>query len=194
MTDITLAIQPLTPERWNDLETLFGKQGAQSGCWCMWWRRPGSEFFNYAGEKNRVAFKSIVDSGNVPGLLAYHEDRPVGWCSIAPREEFAPRFNKNARVYKPIDDLPVWSVVCFYIAKDYRGQNVATHLLHAAVDYAREHGAETIEAYAKDIGEAQMKDALVFTGTPSMYLEAGFEIVARRTTTITMLILRRSVK
>ena len=103
----------LTPERWTDFEELFGERGAAGGCWCMWWRLTQREFDAQKGEGNRRAMKAIVDSGRVPGVLAYHEGQPVGWCSVAPREEF-PRLGRS-RILKPVDDEPVWSVVCFFI-------------------------------------------------------------------------------
>jgi len=30
-----IAIHPVTPERWADLEELFGPSGGYGGCWCM---------------------------------------------------------------------------------------------------------------------------------------------------------------
>ena len=96
---------PLTPERWADFEKLFGKCGAGGCCWCMWWRLPKREFDAQKGEGNRRAMKAIVDSGLVPGILAYHEGQPVGWCSVAPREEF-PRLERS-RILKPVDNQPV---------------------------------------------------------------------------------------
>ena len=84
----------LTLERWADFEELFGEHGAAGGCWCMWWRLTGKEFDAQKGEGNRTAMKAIVDSGRVPGILAYHEGHPVGWCSVAPREEF-PRLERS---------------------------------------------------------------------------------------------------
>jgi hypothetical protein len=58
-----LRFYPLTAERWEDLEELFGERGASGGCWCMWWRLKRSEFERQKGEGNRLALKRIVDSG-----------------------------------------------------------------------------------------------------------------------------------
>jgi len=81
-------VHPLTPKRWPDFETLFGDHGAYGGCWCMWWRSTRREFEERKGEGNRRALKAIADGGKVPGILAYLGQEPVGWCSVAPREEF----------------------------------------------------------------------------------------------------------
>jgi len=73
-----LAFRALTPERWSDLEELFGARGACGVCWCMWWRFTRSEFEKQKGEKNKAAFKAVVDSGEAPGILAYANGRPIG--------------------------------------------------------------------------------------------------------------------
>ena len=88
----------------------------------MWWRLSKREFDTQKGEGNRRAMKAIVDSGLVPGILAYHEGQPVGWCSVAPREEF-PRLERS-RILKPVDKQPVWSVVCFFVDKLHRHRGV----------------------------------------------------------------------
>jgi len=112
--------EPLTRENWDDFETLFGERGACGGCWCMWWRLKRFEFEKNKGKRNKEAMKNIVNSGEIPGLLAYSNGKTVGWCSIAPRERY-PSLERS-RVLKRIDDKPVWSVVCFFIDKRYRSK------------------------------------------------------------------------
>jgi len=107
-----MQFHPLTPERWDDFEALFGARGAYSGCWCMWWRLKRKEFEAQQGDGNRAAMKAIVESGRVPGILGYDGDRAVAWCSVAPREDF-PSLNRSP-VLKRLDDEPVWSIVEAY--------------------------------------------------------------------------------
>src|SRR4030042_4605717 len=114
----SLEFRPLTSTRWNDLEQLFGPRGACGGCWCMWWRLPRSEFLRNRGEQNRKALKKIVDSGKVPGVLAYLDSNPIGWCAFAPRNEYPTL--ERLRILKKVDDEPVWSIVCFFVAKEFR--------------------------------------------------------------------------
>lgn len=177
-----LIIRPLTPERWPDLEQLFGPQGAVKGCWCMWWRFAPREYDQTPRDTRRAALHALVDQGREPGLVAYAGRRPVGWCSLAPREQFLRV--RTATTWRPIDSLPVWSIVCYFIAPDARRQQVATRLLAAAVRYARQHGAEVIEAYPKDTAAVPgpHPDERLHFGTASMYLDAGFTEVARRNT------------
>jgi len=113
--NLNLEFHPVTPKRWTDFETLFGAKGACGGCWCMLWRLTRKEFEQQKGEANRQAMKTIVESGEIPGLLAYSEKQPVAWCSVAPRENF-PALERS-RVLKKIDDKPVWSISCFFIHK-----------------------------------------------------------------------------
>ncbi len=179
-TSLSLEIYPLTADRWHDVEQLFGEHGAMGGCWCMWWRLSGKMYAANTGENNKAAFKEIVEKGREPGLLAYLDRQPVGWVSVAPREEFAARFNTRSPVFKPIDDQPVWSIVCFFIEQQHRHQGIAIHLLEAAVKYAADHGAETLEAIPVDTAAETAKDRSIYVGTEAMFRAAGFEVVVRR--------------
>jgi len=172
---------PLTPERWADFEKLFGPRGATGGCWCMYWRLPRTQYEEQHGELNRRNMKALVDSGNIPGILAYSGDEPVGWCSIAPREEFSTL--GRSRILKPVDDQPVWSVVCFFINRGQRRKGLTVQLLKAAVEYARANGARIVEGYPVEPKDGQAPDVFVYTGLFSAFKEAGFIEVIRRSAT-----------
>ncbi len=175
-----LQFHPATPDRWNDLETLFGERGACAGCWCMWWRLRRAEWDRQRGEGNRIALKRLVDSGEVPGLLAYAEGRPAGWCSVAPREAF-PALDRS-RALKRIDAEPVWSVVCFFVARPFRRRGVAVALLRAAAEYARGRGATLLEGYPSNPGK-RVADSWVYMGTTTAFLQVGFVEIARPSAT-----------
>ena len=119
--------RPLTRRNWPDLEQLFGPRGASAGCWCMWWRLKRSEWEKQKGEKNRSSFEKIVASGAPTGVLAYLEKQPVGWCAIAPRTHYP--VLERSRILSPIDDQPVWSVTCFFIARPHRQSGLTAALL-----------------------------------------------------------------
>jgi GNAT superfamily N-acetyltransferase len=173
---------PLTKERWEDFEQLFGPSGACGGCWCMWWRLKRSEFERCKGEDNHRAMRAIVASGEVPGILAYRGMDPVGWCSVAPRDSF-PVLDRS-RVLKPVDTLPVWSIVCFFIDKRHRRQGLSGKLIRAAVAHATKAGATIIEAYPIEPKAGQRPaPAFVYTGLASAFKQAGFVEVARRSQT-----------
>jgi GNAT superfamily N-acetyltransferase len=173
----SLKFHRLTPGHWSDFEHLFGKSGAYGGCWCMWWRCKRSEFEKRGGTGNRRAMKRIVESGTVPGILAYVEGEPVAWCSVAPREDY-PSLNRSS-VLKRLDDTPVWSIVCFFVARGFRGRGIGLPLIKAAVDHARKHGARVIEAYPTVPRKGQLPPVSSFMGIPSVFARAGFVECAR---------------
>lgn len=175
-------IEPLTPTRWSDLESLFGERGACGGCWCMWWRLPRPAWTAGKGDANRRAFRARVASGPPPGLLAYRDGRPVGWCAVTPRREL-PVLDRS-RNLKPVDDREAWCVSCLFVHRDVRGDGVALALLEAAAGFARSHGATLLEGYPIDPLEGKrMPAAFVWTGTLALFLRAGFDEVARRAPT-----------
>ena len=178
---LKLQFQPLTPARWRDLEKLFGERGACGGCWCMWWRMKRAKFKLDKGEKNKRAFKKIVASGEVPGIIAYADSEPVGWCALAPRENYP--LLENSRVLARIDSEPVWSITCFFVAKPYRGKGVTGQLAKAAVAYARQQGARIIEGYPVEPKKGRMPDPFVYTGLVSTFQSAGFVEALRRSET-----------
>jgi GNAT superfamily N-acetyltransferase len=176
-----ITFHPLTPERWSDFEKLFGPRGACGGCWCMYWRLSRTQYEDQHGDLNRRSIKALVDSGNIPGILAYADDQPVGWCSIAPREEFTTL--ARSRILKPVDDQPVWSVVCFFIARNQRRKGLTVQLLKAAIEHAKANGARIIEGYPVDPKDGKSPDVFVYTGLASAFKKAGFTEVLRRSET-----------
>ena len=143
----------------------------------MWWRLRRREFEAQQGEKNRLAMKEIVEEGRVPGVLAYSGERPVGWCSVAPREEFG-SLNRS-RVLRPIDGESVWSIVCFYVARDRRGEGIVEGLIRAAIDYVRERGGSIVEAYPTVLESKQAPPTSSFMGFQEVFARIGFEECAR---------------
>jgi GNAT superfamily N-acetyltransferase len=175
-----LQFHSVTPERWQDFEKLFGENGACADCWCMWWRFTRSEFSqkHYAG--NKRAIKKIIRAGEEPGILAYDGGEPIGWCAVAPREAY-PTLERST-VLRRVDDQPVWSVTCFYVARGYRKQGVTGPLLEVAVKFAQKHGAKIVEGYPIDARD-KMAAASVFTGLLPVFQRAGFVEVERRSPT-----------
>jgi GNAT superfamily N-acetyltransferase len=172
-----IEIHPLTLERWPDFVKLFGPSGLWGGCWCMFPRLRGAEFTRGMGEPNRRAMNSIVRAGEEPGLIAYVDGAPAGWCALGPRERY-PRI-ENSPLLKRIDDKPVWAVVCFYVARPHRRSGLTVKLLETAAKHARRRGATTLEGYPIDPRTAKSPDAFGWHGLVPAFRAAGFAVAAR---------------
>lgn len=172
-----LTIKPVNKKNWKDFELLFGPKGAYAGCWCMWWRLSRKEFESGQGPGNKQKMQALVDSGIVPGLLLYVDGQPCGWCSVAPREHF-PSLERSP-VLKRIDEKDVWSLVCFYTNKKFRGDNLGLNLIKGAIAYVKSRHGKIIEAYPSVLKSGNAAPVSVFMGIPSVLEKAGFKKVSQ---------------
>ena len=185
-------VRPLTDQTWADLEELFGLPGGSivRGCWCLYYRKVGQVGIGKPqASSNKAELHGLVRSGVVPGLVGYADGSPVGWISLGPREDY--RRLERSRVMKPVDDTLVWSIVCAYVAKRYRGKGYQHKLLAGAIDYARDQGVRMLEAYPVDKPE-RSHDDFMFFGSRSLYERAGFHEVVRRSPT--RVVMRRGLR
>ena len=171
----------VTKQNWKDFEELFGERGACGGCWCMYWRLKRKDYEAQKGTGNKREMKKLINSGVIPGILAFKNTEPVGWCSVAPRDDFL--VLENSRILKRIDDKPAWSIVCLFIKKNYRNLGLSVQLLKAAKKYVREQGGRILEGYPVEPKKDKMPDAFAWTGLASAYLKAGFKEQLRRSET-----------
>jgi GNAT superfamily N-acetyltransferase len=196
---MTLSIEPLDRPRWDDLVTLFGRGGANSGCWCMWWRLRAKEWSAGAGAAahdpvcgNKAAFEAVVTGGEPTGLLAYDDGLAVGWCAVAPRPAY-PRLLRSTTI-APLDpdEAGVWSVSCFFVKRSHRARGLGHTMLAAAIDWATEQGASVIEGYPVETDGARHSSGDFFTGTVSQFERAGF-VREPRPSTGRRVVMRREV-
>jgi GNAT superfamily N-acetyltransferase len=173
---MSLIVRPLTVPWWPALEDLFGPAGASNGCWCMYWRI-GPRYRDRPRAGNKHDLRQLAASARPPGLLALDGDLAVGWCELAPRAELA--WLGHARFLGPVDDLPVWSLPCFYVRRTHRGQGVMDALIEAAVPSAAAAGAPALEAYPVDTAVPGHTGNL-FPGVASAFARHGFHELARR--------------
>jgi GNAT superfamily N-acetyltransferase len=143
----------------------------------MLWRLQRSVFERQKGDDNKEALKAIVASGEVPGILAYREGQPIGWCAMAPRERY-PALARS-RILKPIDATPVWSISCLFVAREHRACGVSVQLLKAAIAYVKRQGGTMVEGYPVEPRQEKMPAVFAWTGIASAYLQAGFTECAR---------------
>ena len=174
---LSLQFAAVTKKRWSDMEKLFGERGACGGCWCMSWRLSRTQFNGQKGSGNKEAMREIVTSNAMPGVLAYLGGEPIGWCAVAPRQVYVAL--ERSRILKPVDDQPVWSISCLFVAKPFRRQAISSLLIKAATEFAAMRGAKIVESYPQTLDHG-LPDAFVWTGLEASFLSAGFHEAARR--------------
>jgi GNAT superfamily N-acetyltransferase len=171
-----ITFEPLSKNNWDKFVILFGERGACGNCWCQTDRLPKAEFD--AGKKNdgnKMRMKDLVWSNRPTGILAFYNGEAIAWCALAPREDYK-RLEKS-RVHKRIDDLPVWSITCFFISKKFRMKGVSSVMLKAVIDHARKTGINVLEAYPLEPTTGKLPDAFAWIGLYSSFEKAGFRIV-----------------
>jgi GNAT superfamily N-acetyltransferase len=166
-----LEFHPVTRVWLPDLARFSAAHGKFRYCSCMRWRMTSSEYQHSTKETRAVALEGFVHRETPVGILAYADGEPVGWCSIAPRETYAAL--ERYRGLPWIDDIPVWSVACFFVDRRLRRQGVTFGLLKAAVAYAKSQGGKIIEGYPMDPGSG----LYTYMGSPATFIEAGFRDV-----------------
>jgi GNAT superfamily N-acetyltransferase len=175
MADIE--IRPLTAETWKPLTALFSQGGDPKGCWCTFWRVPGSTWSDAKPDDNRRHLRRLTDAGDVtPGLVALRDGEAVGWVSLGPREDYE-RLGRS-RTIPQLAGSDVWAIVCFVVGRRARRSGVADELLKAAVDHARASGVKILEAYPVRTNGQRIPSASVYTGTLGMFERAGFNVVS----------------
>jgi len=172
-----LIFKPLSTKTWKDFETLFGKRGACGGCWCMFWRLTSKEYDLYKGESNRIKIHKLVQDKKKLGIIAFKNDLPIGWCSISPRDTLTRLENSN--LLKRIDDVPVWSITCLFVKKEFRRQDISSLLISEAAKFAFKNGALVVEAYPIIPKKKEVPEIFAFTGFASAYKKAKFKIVRK---------------
>lgn len=164
---------PLTAARFDDFVAVVNRTRRANHCWCLSHRLPAKEIEELGGSREE-AMRRLTERKHKPGVITYHDGEPVGWCSISPRNEI-PRLMSSTLI-TPIDDLPVWSIICVVVRSGHRRQGVTRRMLEGAVAYAAKRGAPAVEAYPVD-PPGRMDVTMAFVGTRSMFEAVGFEVV-----------------
>lgn len=169
-----VTVEPARPERWDDVATILGMANPR-GCFCLYYRQSAGDYSRTPGPQRIELMRTMVASEPPPGMLAYAGDEVVGWCGFGPRTSLERLV--RSRTIPAVDDMPVWSIVCFVVRVGYRRQGVARALLDGVIDYAREHGAAGLEAYPIDPAGRRVNTTDAYVGTVGMFERAGFHKV-----------------
>lgn len=176
-------VQPATEDRWDDLAAVFGRRGEDpSWCWCQLFLRSGTDQPPSNPDNRRALRQEIARATRAPGLIAYVDDRPVGWTRVGKRSGL-PRLAANRGLAKLLsEDRDAWWVACLAVDSRHRRAGVGTALLEAAVGFARDHGATTVEGHPVDVAAlkaSRVSGSALYTGTLAMFVAAGFSEVGR---------------
>ncbi|WP_323959762.1 GNAT family N-acetyltransferase [Arthrobacter sp. JZ12] len=174
---MTLEVHPATADRFKDVASLLAPKTPGAGaCWCLSARLASSELAALGAGGREGRMRELCAEDPPPGLLAYLGEEAVGWCAVGPRSGMG-RLT-HSRTIQQVDDLPVWSVICFVVKAGYRRRGVATRLLEGAVEFAASYGAPAIEGYPVDAEGTRVNTTLAFVGTTSLFEKVGFDRVA----------------
>ncbi|MGI6375240.1 MAG: GNAT family N-acetyltransferase [Anaerolineae bacterium] len=183
LADLELTFVPVTPEHWLEFEALLGGGAECQGCYCVWLRQADQGVFRAnLGTGNRDAMRALIESGKTPGLLALAGGLPVGWVALGPREDFPVLDQFVEFTTTDLPDGPLWVCPCFYVHVGYRRRGVMSGLIDAALAYAREQGAASLEAYPVEPDAPYVPQGDAFGGLLSAFITAGFDLMGRNPT------------
>jgi GNAT superfamily N-acetyltransferase len=177
-TTLQWETHPVTPDRFDDFADVINKNRRPTHCWCLSHRLTAKEIEALGGTgpaARETAMRALCERDHPPGVVTYLDGEPVGWCNIGPRAEIT-RLARST-LMRPVDDLPVWSIVCVVVRSGYRRRGVTQALIEGAVAYAASNGAPAVEAHPVDPGDQRMDLTMAFVGTRAMFEKAGFEVV-----------------
>jgi GNAT superfamily N-acetyltransferase len=166
--------RPVTSDRFEDFADVVNPNRRETHCWCVTHRLRQQDIDALGAGNREHAMRALCERENPPGVVTYHDDVPVGWCNIGARSD-NPRL-VHSTVMLPVDDVPVWSIVCLVVRRGHRKQGVMGHLLEGAVAYAASRGAPAVEAYPVD-PPGRMDLTMAFVGTKAMFDRAGFSVI-----------------
>ncbi|MBT9257912.1 GNAT family N-acetyltransferase [Phycicoccus sp. MAQZ13P-2] len=171
----TWETHPVTPDRFDDFADVVNPNRRATHCWCLSHRLRQREIDEFGEGSREQAARRLCEREVPPGVVTYRDGVPVGWCNIGARSDI-PRLVHSTRIH-PVDDVPVWSIVCVVVRGGHRRQGVTAHLIEGAVAWAGSQGAPAVEAHPVDPGERRMDLTMAFVGTRAMFARAGFEEV-----------------
>lgn len=158
--------------RFDDLAVVLGARPGVGACWCMSYRDA-----RLSNDERPAFMRDLCEREPGPGVLAYVDGAPAGWCSVAPRSSY--RRLLNSRTIPILDERDAWVAVCFVVRAGYRRRGLMHALLDGAVAHADAHGAEVVEGYPVDVGEGERVHPVAgYVGTTRLFAAHGFERVA----------------
>ncbi|MFF8258575.1 GNAT family N-acetyltransferase [Streptomyces virginiae] len=175
---MSLEVRPATADLWDDVRRVLQPKKSAHTCWCMAWRLTTGDYGRMTAEERGEHLRTLTEKADPPpGVLGFLDGEVAGWCNVAPRRQLD-RLT-SSKTITPVDDVPVWSVTCFVVRKEFRGKGVASGLLEGAVEHAGANGAPAVEGYPVDPEGGRVNPTLAYVGTMDMFERAGFRRIQR---------------
>jgi GNAT superfamily N-acetyltransferase len=172
------------PEHAAELALLFEREGC--ACFCRWWHFAGDKNawlarIAHAPDDNRRELLAALEtrSDQSSGVIARLTDgRAIGWMKLAPATEMNKLYEQKP--YRGLacfggNRADVFVVGCFLVDPEWRRRGVAHALLTAGIELAKQQGARVIEAFPRSA--EPVSEQLLWTGPPSVFRRAGFQVV-----------------
>jgi len=159
--------------RWDDFASfMLPRKPGAGGCVCMAYRNSSLDM------PGRIAhMRELCAAEPGPGVLAYVDGEPAGWCSVAPKSTY--RALVRSRTIPHVEDEGAWSVVCFVVRPGFRRRGLLHQLLEGAIGHAHSMGAAALEGYPVDPGGERVDQASGYLGTVALFEAHGFSRVCK---------------
>lgn len=155
--------------RWDDFASfMVPRKPGGGGCVCMSYRDARLDM------PGRIAYmEHECETSPGPGVLAYLDGEPAGWCSVAPKSTY--RRLMNSRTIPHLDEeRDPWSIVCFVVRGGFRKRGLMHDLLDGAVEHARASGAAVVEGYPVETAGERVDTISGYVGTVELFEKHGF--------------------
>jgi hypothetical protein len=176
--DREYTIKPLGPDTWPAFAQLAERHnGVWGGCWCTWFHSSHTEKrLRQVTEDNRTFKERLVNEGRAHAALVFDGDVAVAWCQYGTPDEL-PNIYHRKEYEAGLDRLPDYRLTCFFVDKNYRREGMAAVALHGALDLIAQAGGGVVEAYPHDIGGQKVSASFLYSGTRSLFEQAGFSYI-----------------
>ena len=183
-------IERLTPAHCEDYLRFFDHERGPAfadnpewrTCYCHYYEVPPAlKWGDFDGPMNRRAMQARIETAEMEGYLAYEADDVVGWMNAQPYHKlrYACQRMRIAQPELPVAPHDAAAIVCFVIHPQRRRRGIARALLDFGIENLTARGLALVDAFPWNAGPADNKDTDHYHGSLSMFLDAGFEQVAK---------------
>lgn len=182
---MNIRLEILSPTNFPSYEALTCKEAnGKTGCYCAFWHQKFNSLEEWEKRqkeeplKNRDVVHSKMVGGFHVGVLAYENDKLIGWISLGPLTDF--NWTMRRALALGPEAAKVAGILCFNLHPDYRGKGYQTEILKQIIAYGKTQGWTRLEGYPFD-PEAREKhgEKVAWPGMPESFTAAGFTFMEK---------------